>query len=157
MHTQSAWSRIYRSYPVWAEAGVQGAMQQLAQIRRASAKMGISLTLKTIPMRKLLLLLLSGCSVAAFAAQPAPGKLEPLPPPPEMGNSAEGQPEVTITKEKVQTVEEYRVGGRLYMIKIIPKIGKPYYLVDDRGDGKFSRQESLDSGVRPPQWVIHRF
>ncbi len=37
------------------------------------------------------------------------------------------------------------------MIKIIPKVGKPYYLVDDRGDGKFSRQESLDSGVRPPR------
>ena len=74
-----------------------------------------------------------------------------------MNNSDAGQPDVTITKEKVRTVEEYRVGGRLYMIKIIPKIGKPYYLVDDRGDGKFSRQDSLDSGVRPPQWVIHRF
>ena len=40
------------------------------------------------------------------------------------------------------------------MIKITPKVGKPYYLVDDRGDGKFARQESLDSGVRPPRWVI---
>lgn len=107
-------------------------------------------------MRLILLLLLSGCSAAAFAAQAAPGKLEHLPSP-VTSNSAEGQPEVTITKEKVQTVEEYRVGGRLYMIKIIPKIGKPYYLVDDRGDGKFSRQDSLDSGIRPPQWVIHRF
>lgn len=132
-------------------------MQQLTQNRRASAKMGIFHTLKSTPMRILLLLLLSGCSVAAFAAQPAPGKLEHLPPPPEMNNSDAGQPDVTITKEKVQTVEEYRVGGRLYMIKIIPKIGKPYYLVDDRGDGKFSRQDNLDSGVRPPQWVIHRF
>jgi hypothetical protein len=108
-------------------------------------------------MRPLLLLLLSICSVAAFAEQPVPRKLEPLPPPPVINNSAEGEPEVTITKEKVVTVEEYRVGGRLYMIKIVPKVGKPYYLVDDRGDGKFSRQESLDSGVRPPQWVIHRF
>jgi hypothetical protein len=43
------------------------------------------------------------------------------------------------------------------MIKITPKVGKPYYLVDDRGDGKFARQESLDSGFRPPRWVIHRF
>ena len=54
-------------------------------------------------------------------------------------------------------VEEYRANGKLYMIKIIPKIGAPYYLVDDRGDGKFSRQESLDSGVRPPRWTIHKF
>jgi hypothetical protein len=107
-------------------------------------------------MRLLFLLLLSVFSLAAFA-QPAPRKLESLPSPPAKGGAFDNGPEVTITKEKVQTVEEYRAGGKLYMIKIIPKVGKPYYLVDDRGDGKFSRQESLDSGVRPPQWVIHRF
>jgi len=131
-------------------------MQQLTQTLRASAKMNILHSTMTTPMRFLFLLLLSGFSLAAFA-QPAPGKLEPLPPPPAMGGALNNEPEVTITKEKVQTVEEYRAGGKLYMIKIIPKVGKPYYLVDDRGDGKFSRQESLDSGVRPPQWVIHRF
>jgi hypothetical protein len=131
-------------------------MQQLAQTLRASAKMDALYSMMTIPMRLLFLLLLSGFSLAAFA-QPAPGKLEPLPPPPAMGGAVDNEPEVTITKEKVKTVEEYRVGGKLYMIKVIPKVGKPYYLVDDRGDGKFSRQESLDSGVRPPQWVIHRF
>ena len=132
-------------------------MQRNTQILRASAKMNPFHIRNSNPMRPLILLLLSVCSVAAFAEQPAPRKLEPLPPPPVINNSADNEPEVTITKEKVVTVEEYRVGGRLYMIKIIPKVGKPYYLVDDRGDGKFSRQESLDSGVRPPQWVIHRF
>ena len=66
-------------------------------------------------------------------------------------------PEVTITKETEQTVEEYRIGGKLYMIKITPKHGVPYYLVDDLGDGKFVRQESLDSGLRVPRWIIHKF
>jgi hypothetical protein len=108
-------------------------------------------------MRFLSLLLLNGVSLAAFAANPVPGNLEPLPPPPVMDNSANDEPEVTITKQTEQTVEEYRAGGRLYMIKIIPKVGAPYYLVDDRGDGKFSRQESLDSGLRPPRWIIHKF
>ncbi len=132
-------------------------MQQLTQTHRASARMhNIPHSILSTPMRLLFMLLLSGFSLAAFA-QPAPGKPEPSPPPPAAGGAASDEPEVTITQEKVQTVEEYRVGGRLYMIKIIPKVGKPYYLVDDRGDGKFSRQESLDSGVRPPQWVIHRF
>jgi len=74
-----------------------------------------------------------------------------------MDANSDDQPEVTITKQSEQTVEEYRMGGKLYMIKIIPKVGKPYYMVDDRGDGKFARQESLDSGFRPPLWVIHRF
>ena len=108
-------------------------------------------------MRFLFLLLLSGFSLGALAAKPVPGNLEPLPPPPAMDGSSDNEPEVTITKQTDQTVEEFRMGGRLYMIKITPKVGKPYYLVDDRGDGKFSRQESLDSGLRPPSWVIHRF
>jgi len=55
------------------------------------------------------------------------------------------------------TIEEYRIGGKLYMIKVTPKYGKPYYLVDDQGDGKFARQESLDSGFRVPRWIIHNF
>lgn len=107
--------------------------------------------------RFLLWLLLSGFSVCAFAAKPVPDNLEPLPPPPALDSNPDEEPEVTITKQTEQTIEEYRVSGRLYMIKITPKIGKPYYLVDDRGDGKFSRQESLDSGVRPPRWIIHNF
>ncbi len=100
-------------------------------------------------------LLLGGLAVAVGADQP-PG-LQALPPPLLDANDAMGEPQVTITKQTEQTVEEYRVGGKLYMIKITPKGGKPYYLVDDRGDGKFSRQESLDSGLRPPRWTIHSF
>jgi hypothetical protein len=111
----------------------------------------------TIPMRLLSLLLLSGFSITAFAAKPVPDKLEPLPPPPALNAGTNDEPEVTIIKQTEQTVEEYRAGGKLYMIKIIPKVGKPYYLVDDQGDGKFSRMESLDSGLRPPRWVIHKF
>lgn len=105
-------------------------------------------------MRLITFLLLGGLCCAAYAAQPT----GPLPPPPALdANEAPGEPQVTITTQKEQTVQEYRIAGRLYMIKITPKKGKPYYLVDDRGDGKFSRQESLDSGVRPPRWVIHKF
>lgn len=121
-------------------------------------------------MRFKLFLLLSALSACAYAAD----KLPPAPPPPSLdhpsgkdiaarassssGPSSDAEaPKVTITKETGQTIEEYRVGGRLYMIKIIPKHGKPYYLVDDLGDGKFVRQDSTDNGFRVPQWVIHRF
>jgi hypothetical protein len=102
-------------------------------------------------------LFLSSLSICAIAAKPVPDNLEPLPPPPAINDTSDDEPEVTIIKQTEQSIEEYRAGGRLYMIKIIPKVGKPYYMVDDQGDGKFSRQESLDSGVRPPRWVIHRF
>jgi len=100
-------------------------------------------------------MLMSG---AAWAEQPP--RVE-VPPPPAMDAAADqpvdGEPEVTIKQEEGQTIEEYRMAGRLYMIKVTPKGGKPYYLVDDRGDGKFARQDSLDSGLRVPRWVIHRF
>lgn len=113
-------------------------------------------------MRLLTFLLLTSVSLSVFAAQPVPADLQPLPSAPSAPSAYDAandndEPEVTITKQRTQMVEEYRAGNRLYMIKITPKIGAPYYLVDDRGDGKFARQESLDSGFRPPQWVIKRF
>lgn len=115
-------------------------------------------------------LLLGSLVAAAHAADQTPRNMPPAPPPPALdtkeappppaapaAESPEGEPQVTITKHDGQTVEEYRVSGKLYMIKITPSHGKPYYLVDDLGDGKFARRESLDSGVRVPRWVIHSF
>jgi hypothetical protein len=66
-------------------------------------------------------------------------------------------PEVTITPQSDTLIEEYRSHGKLYMIKITPKFGPPYYLIDERGDGKFARQDNLDSGLRVPQWTIKTF
>jgi len=109
-------------------------------------------------MRTLYLIALSCLSLTAYAAQPeAPAKVEPPSPPPMASEESVGEPQVTITKQGEQTIEEFRANGKLYMIKITPKHGVPYYMVDDRGDGKFSRQESLDSGLRVPRWIIKRF
>ena len=110
-------------------------------------------------MRILSFLLLCGFSVSAYAQKPVPDNLEPLPPPPafDVGPDTGDEPAVTIIKQTEQTVEEFRSNGKLYMIKITPKQGVPYYLIDDQGDGKFARQESLDSGQRVPRWIIHRF
>ena len=132
-----------------------------AQPLHTSAKMRPFQLIEVNAMRSLFFLLFISFSLTAFAQQPVPGNLEPLPPPPAFdagpGAAPDDAPEVTITKETEQTVEEYRAGGKLYMIKITPKHGVPYYLVDDLGDGKFSRQESLDSGLRVPRWIIHSF
>jgi len=114
-------------------------------------------SMRFLSLLMLTLILSVSFSTYTFAADSTSDKLEPLPPPPAIDDNVDNEPQVTITKQTEQTIEEYRVGGKLYMIKVIPKIGKPYYLVDERGDGKFTRQESLDSGVRPPRWVIHKF
>ncbi|MBX9812680.1 MAG: DUF2782 domain-containing protein [Burkholderiales bacterium] len=86
--------------------------------------------------------------------QPVP---EPPPPPPGFELDPALEPQVTIIKRGTDTVEEYRVAGKLYMIKVTPPTGAPYYMIDERGDGKFSRQDSFDTGIRPPLWVIHSF
>ena len=86
--------------------------------------------------------------------QPIP---EPPPPPPGYEPDPALEPQVTIRKQGLDTVEEYRVGGKLYMIKVTPSTGRPYYMIDYRGDGRFTRQDSYDTGLRPPMWVIHQF
>ncbi len=113
---------------------------------------------------KYLLLLAAMCASAYAAEQPevkGNGAPQTAPESETLPGANEepvpGEPQVTITKQSEQTIEEFRVGGRLYMIKITPKHGHPYYLIDDRGDGRFARQEGLDSGVRVPQWVIKKF
>ncbi len=98
----------------------------------------------------LLSLLLSGLAVAASPSGQPPG-LTPVPDgPPGPGDA----PPVTIKpNSQGGRVIEYRAHGKLYMLKVIPKVGKPYYLVDPRGDGRFERQETLP-GLQPPLWVI---
>jgi len=114
-------------------------------------------------MRRLLPLILLCLSWPLHAqdAQVTPKDLQPLPesaPPPPRGDlSPEAEPEITIIKRGEDVVQEYRVNGRLYMLKVTPRFGPPYYMIDDRGDGKFARQDNLDSGVRVPQWVLFNF
>ena len=63
---------------------------------------------------------------------------------------------VTITEgAQGQQIQEFRIRGRLYMIKVTPKNGPPYYLVDKDGDGMFdSRLSDLDENITAPKWVI---
>jgi len=65
------------------------------------------------------------------------------------------QPEVTIIHKQETTVEEYRVNGQLRYVKITPKIGPPYYLVDKDGDGTLETRHSDLDGVPPiNQWLL---
>jgi len=104
------------------------------------------------------LLLAAALPVAAQQGKPALQPLpEPPPPPPGYELDPANEPQVTILKRGNDLVEEYRIGGKLYMVKVTPPHGRPYYLVDNRGDGNFVRQDSYDSGLRPPMWVIFQF
>lgn len=79
-----------------------------------------------------------------------------VPPPPVRVQSGETlEPEVTIIHRKDAKVEEYRIQGRLYMIKVIPVIGKPYYLLDQDGDGQLeTKMSEIYSNFTVPSWVL---
>jgi hypothetical protein len=111
-----------------------------------------------------LLALLSVTSLPVLAeSKDRPANLQPLPavppPPPEMQAFDDNldQPEVTIRKKESETQAEYRKNGKLYMIKVTPSVGAPYYLIDQNGDGKFVRTETLNPALTPPMWVIGTF
>jgi hypothetical protein len=86
--------------------------------------------------------------------QPLP---EPPPPPPGLEPDAALEPQVTIQRRGTETVEEFRMNGRLYMVKVTPSHGIPYYLIDNVGRGEFMRYDNYDARTRPPMWVIHQF
>ncbi|WP_120997860.1 DUF2782 domain-containing protein [Stutzerimonas urumqiensis] len=66
--------------------------------------------------------------------------------------SVDAEPDVTIRQEGDRTVEEYRVNGFLYAIKVTPKHGKPYFLVRADGDSNFIRSDRPDMLI--PAWKI---
>ena len=91
----------------------------------------------------------------------APPPMEPLPPPPMPDRVAEGEslePQITIRATPRGTVQEYRMNGRLYMIRVIPRRGYPYYLIDADADGYLETTSTeLAPGFLIPAWVIYRW
>ena len=50
------------------------------------------------------------------------------------------------------------INGKLYMMKITPSHGVPYYLVDEKGDGNWAPKDTADAAhIRVPMWVIRTF
>jgi|TARA_B100001964_G_C14256492_1_gene612749 hypothetical protein len=69
---------------------------------------------------------------------------------PSVGDIDEDNIEIIEGEER--TIFEYRSNGVLIMIKIVPKAGRPYYMVPADGSAHY---QSLDHKKRLyPQWVI---
>lgn len=74
-----------------------------------------------------------------------------LPPPPEAA------PTVSIrTEDNGDTVEEYRQNGRVTMVKVRPKVGIPYTMMDTNGDGRLDRGDS-NAPVAPVYYTIYEW
>lgn len=96
---------------------------------------------------------------AAFAQQPA----APVPPPPEipaedevlegLAGAEEFEPEVTIVRRDGEVLEEYRINGQLYKVKVTPDVGPPYYLLYPQGEAGPAVRRELGE-LQTPFWII---
>jgi hypothetical protein len=90
----------------------------------------------------------------------APKDLQPLEEftPPAMSSETDtDEPEVTIIKKNDgETVEEYRMNGELYMMKVTPKVGAPYYLYKEDQEGNWTNTGPIPP-LSIPKWTIFRF
>lgn len=99
------------------------------------------------------------CFAASMAvAQTEKPQLNAFPEAPEIPSAGyQGEtvePEVTIIETEKETIYEYRVRGQLYMVKVQPQIGPPYYLLDTTGDGQLDVQKDRVWNNAIPQWVL---
>lgn len=101
------------------------------------------------------LLIAVGClSTQAYANE----QVEAPPPPPVMESGEALEPEVTIRDVDTDRVYEYRVNGKLVMVKVQPKVGPPYYFYDQNNDGglDYSADHPSTQG-NVNQWVLFRW
>lgn len=64
-------------------------------------------------------------------------------------------PDVTIIADEERTIHEFRQNGELRMVRVVPDLGKPYYLVPADPSQGFGDLERADMLV--PSWVIVEF
>lgn len=80
-----------------------------------------------------------------------PEKIREVPPP-----EAEAAVSIRTDGRTGDIVEEYRQGGRLYMVKVRPTRGVPYTLMDTNGDGRLDESDG-DGPVRPVYYTIYEW
>lgn len=116
-------------------------------------------------------LLFALCAAAQSTARPPPKGSEVvdrIPPPPavkdytppapvkdaKVVDPKQPQPDVTVRKDGDNTIEEYRIRGKLYKQRVTPGKGPAYTLIDEKGEGKFTRVDGPDLKYAVPMWVL---
>jgi hypothetical protein len=123
----------------------------------------ISWKLKFEGLMMALLIMLTPIGMTPLLAQEDLEVPPPIPPedapemplPPKVQNE-QIEPTVTIREEEKRLIEEYRMNGQIYMVKITPKGGIPYYYIDTDGDGRLEldMDKQALNPVQPVFWKI---
>jgi hypothetical protein len=109
-------------------------------------------------MKRLIPSAVLAAAASLTAAQQADTEPKAYPEPPDIPSAVyQGEtvePEVTIIETEKETIFEYRVRGQLYMVKVQPQVGPPYYLLDTNGDGRLDVHQDRVWDNSIPQWVL---
>jgi hypothetical protein len=62
-------------------------------------------------------------------------------------------PQVTVVRRGEETVTEFRLRGKLYMVKVTLQNGMSYYLIDYEGKGQWVRDSNAPR-LSVPMWVL---
>jgi len=106
-----------------------------------------------------LVMMLASTQLAAQEDLEKPPEIPPIdapeqPLPPKVQDE-QIEPTVTIREEDEQRIEEYSLNGQVYMVKITPKVGVPYYYIDTDGDGNLETAPSKGlEPVHPVYWKV---
>jgi hypothetical protein len=91
-------------------------------------------------------------ATTAVAEEPA------APPPPEIPPQVESgevlEPEVTIVESEKGKIYRYSINGKVYMVKVVPTSGAPYYFIDSDGDGQLDARADDIKEASVQQWEI---
>lgn len=103
-------------------------------------------------------LLLAPLLATAQAQPPQPVPEEPLPEKVPPLPSEDDIPTVNIRRDADtgDVVEEYRINGQLYMVKVTPRRGPSYYIRDTTGNGRLDRTDDLNR-VRPVYFKLYEW
>lgn len=82
---------------------------------------------------------------------------DPSSTPPDIQGDPELETQVTIIKRGQDTIEEHRINGELLMIKVIPRIGPPYYLKKNTIADNPTHAGDAGINVSPPMWQLLKF
>jgi hypothetical protein len=88
-----------------------------------------------------LVVLLAGCATTGGTTDPTAG--------------LEGA-DITTRMVDGDRVDEYRIAGQLHVVKVTPRRGPPYYLVDKNGDGRLDSSEG-EGPVSPVMWKLFQW
>ena len=97
-------------------------------------------------------------ALIGIGAPPPANQYVPIPPKKPPPQTDEGAPTVTIRSTRDgDRYEEYRQNGKVYMVRVVPKHGVPYTLMDSDNDGRLDESDISKNDVSPVYYTIYEW